>query len=482
MRNIDCRFILPDASAGVARNRSLRLDGEHIVAVDRCDSGACRAILALPALVNAHDHARTVRSSSFGAAGKPLEIWLHYMAMLPPVDAYTAAAVSLARSALGGAGTVMIHYTRVQGITDLVTEVQQVARAARDVGVRVGFAVALRDINPLVYGPSERVLAALPSGVRTDVEKRFCGPPLPVAELMARVDAIAAACDRPDFNVQYGPAGVQWCSPELLRAVADASARTGRRVHMHLLETRYQRAWADSNHPQGIVNYLDEIGLLSPRLTLAHCTWAREAELELIAARGATIAVNTSSNLGIRSGIAPVAAMVTAGCRVALGLDGLALDEDDDALRELRLAGLLHGGTGFSIDVDRGALLAMAFANGRRAVLNCDDDAALVPGNPADVLVLDWDRIDDDRLVPDLDPGDLLFSRATAQHIDELIVAGKAIVRRGQVPGIDLPALKSELMDRLRVGIAQNPTLPATLSTLAHHVAASFDPSHACCW
>jgi 5-methylthioadenosine/S-adenosylhomocysteine deaminase len=342
--------------------------------------------------------------------------------------------------------------------------------------------VALRDINPLVYGPSERVLAALPSGVRTDVEKRFCGPPLPVAELMARVDAIAAACDRPDFNVQYGPAGVQWCSPELLRAVADASARTGRRVHMHLLETRYQRAWADSNHPQGIVNYLDEIGLLSPRLTLAHCTWAREAELELIAARGATIAVNTSSNLGIRSGIAPVAAMVTAGCRVALGLDGLALDEDDDALRELRLAGLLHGGTGFSIDVDRSALLAMAFANGRRAVLNCDDDAALVPGNPADVLVLDWDRIDDDRLVPDLDPGDLLFSRATAQHIDELIVAGKAIVRRGQVPGIDLPALKSELMDRLRVGIAQNPTLPATLSTLAHHVAASFDPSHACCW
>jgi cytosine/adenosine deaminase-related metal-dependent hydrolase len=174
--------------------------------------------------------------------------------------------------------------------------------------------------------------------------------------------------------------------------------------------------------------------------------------------------------------------MVTAGCRVALGLDGLALDEDDDALRELRLAGLLHGGTGFSIDVDRSALLAMAFANGRRAVLNCDDDAALVPGNPADVLVLDWDRIDDDRLVPDLDPGDLLFSRATAQHIDELIVAGKAIVRRGQVPGIDLPALKSELMDRLRVGIAQNPTLPATLSTLAHHVAASFDPSHACCW
>jgi 5-methylthioadenosine/S-adenosylhomocysteine deaminase len=482
MRSIDCEFILPDASARVVRNRSIRFDGERIVAIDACDTRERGAILALPALVNAHDHARTVRSSSFGAAGKPLEIWLHYMAMLPPVDAYVGAAVSLARSALGGVGTVMVHYTRVQGITDLVTEVQQVARAARDVGVRVGFAVALRNINPLVYGPSEPVLAALPSGVRTEVQRRFCGPPLPVHELMARVDAIAAACDRPDFNVQYGPAGVQWCSPELLRAVADASARTGRRVHMHLLETRYQRAWADSNYTQGIVAYLDEIGLLSPRLTLAHCTWACTAELELIAARGATIAVNTSSNLGIRSGIAPVAAMAAAGCRVALGLDGLALDEDDDALRELRLAGLLHCGTGFGIDVDRTALLAMGFANGRRAVLNSDDGGALVTGGPADVLALDWDRVDDDRLFPDLDPCDLLFSRATAKHVDELIVAGKSIVRQGQVVGIDLPKLKSELMDRLRVGIAQNATLPATLSTLAHHVAASFDPLHACCW
>ena len=40
------------------------------------------------------------------------------------------------------------------------TEVAEVARAARDVGVRVGFAVAMRNRNPLVYGPSEPVLAS----------------------------------------------------------------------------------------------------------------------------------------------------------------------------------------------------------------------------------------------------------------------------------------------------------------------------------
>ncbi len=183
---------------------------------------------------------------------------------------------------------------------------------------------------------------------------------------------------------------MQWCTTALLEAVAEASARTGRRVHMHLLETRYQRGWADAEFPDGIVRYLDRIGLLSPRLTLAHCTWARPDELELIGERGATISVSTASNLGLRSGIAPLAEMVRRGCRVALGLDGLALDEDDDGLRDMRLAHLLHGGIGFRIDVKRADILAMAFRNGRRSVLNKDEGGELAAGQPADILLLDW--------------------------------------------------------------------------------------------
>ena len=192
---------------------------------------------------------------------------------------------------------------------------------------------------------------------------------------------------------------------------------------MHLLETRYQRAWADEAYPQGIVRYLDDIGLLSPRLTLAHCTWARPDELELIAERGAIISANASSNLSLRSGIAPVAEMVKRGCRVALGLDGATLDEDDDALRELRLSHLLHGGTGFRIDVSRTAMLASVLRTGRASVLNRDDGGRLAAGEPADLLLLDWNAVDDDRLRPDVDPLDLLFARATARHIREMIVA-----------------------------------------------------------
>jgi cytosine/adenosine deaminase-related metal-dependent hydrolase len=481
MRELHCAHLLASPTTPMQARRVTRLDGERIVAIADAGSREPEPLLAMPALVNAHDHARPVRSSSFGATRKPLETWLHWLMLIPSVDAYLAAAVALARSALGGAGTVMVHYTRVQGLVDLPTEAAQVANAARDVGVRVGFAVALRDRNPLVYGPSEPVLAALQPAARAEVTARLMRAPMPVAEQIALADAVASQCESPNFNVQYGPAAVQWCTPELLEAVAEASARSGRRIHMHLLETRYQRAWADREFPDGIVNYLDRIGLLNTRLTLAHCTWARPAELELIAERGATIVVNTSSNLGLRSGVAPLAEMVRRGCRVALGLDGMALDGDDDFLRELRLAHLLHAGCGFERNLRPADVLIMVVGNGRHSVLNVGPGGWLAPGAPADILLLDWQKLDDERLRADLDPTDLLFARATAHHIHELIVAGRTVVRSGKIAGIDFPLLRDELLAQLRAGIAASSGFMSALGELDQAIATHFAQAAPCC-
>ena len=158
----------------------IRIDGDRIAAVEAAKPPS-RRLLALPALTNAHDHARVTSTTAYGGAGKPLETWIPYLALLPSVDPYLAAAVSLSRSALGGAGAVMVHYTRIQGLTDLPTEAAEVARAAGDVGVRVGFAVAMRNRNPLVYGPSEPVLAAL------SPQARERNPPaLPAAAVAGR--------------------------------------------------------------------------------------------------------------------------------------------------------------------------------------------------------------------------------------------------------------------------------------------------------
>src|SRR5258708_37008382 len=89
-------------------------------------------------------------------------------------------------------------------------------------------------------------------------------------------------------------------------------------------------------YPQGQVRYLEEIGLPLPRLSVAHAIWVRPDEIELLAERGVTVAINACSNLSLRSGIAPVAEMHSRGVALAMGLDGFSFD-DDDAFRELRL-------------------------------------------------------------------------------------------------------------------------------------------------
>ncbi|WP_204270082.1 hypothetical protein, partial [Enterobacter hormaechei] len=80
-------------------------------------------------------------------------------------------------------------HTGVQGLTDYVTEARAVARAAADVGLRIAFGMAMRNTNPLVYGDSAPILAALSEEARADIAARFLAPPLSVAEQMARVDA-----------------------------------------------------------------------------------------------------------------------------------------------------------------------------------------------------------------------------------------------------------------------------------------------------
>jgi cytosine/adenosine deaminase-related metal-dependent hydrolase len=444
--DIAASWVLPDAQGAALANRTIAIRDSAILSLT---PGTGEGALVMPALANAHDHARVARLSQVGSYDVPLEAWLPYLTLIPAVDPYLASAVSFGRSARGGVGSVMAHYTRVQGLTDFPSEARAVAKAARDVGIRMALAVHCRDLNPLVYDPHEKLLAELSPPACECVTRRFLRKPVPAAEQVAMVEAVAADIEKDGVTVQYGPAGVQWCSDTMLRLIGEASARTGRRVHMHLLETKYQRQWADRMFPGGIVQYLDEIGLLNERVSFAHCIYLRPGEMELIAARGATIVVNTSSNFIVSSGLAPIGEFLRRGCRVAMGLDGLSFDEDEDALREMRLAYAVHKASGFDVRMSRADLFRFATVNGRFAVTG-DARAEVTPGAPADLLLLDWKSLSAELVEPDVPPLELLLAKGRQQYVKGLIVAGREVVRDGAVTGIDLPALEGELLAALR--------------------------------
>lgn len=467
MYRFECAWLLAEPGTKPGQpNMRISVNGTRIGSVEQLSSPVPGPRqLVMPALTNAHDHARTFRSATLGAFAKPLEAWLPYLGVLPGIDPYLCATTSFARSVRHGVTNLMVHYTRVQGGMAYVDEALAVARAARDVGIHIGFAVSLRDRNGIGLCNDAAMLAALRPVLREPVAQRLAVKPVPAAEQLAVVEALSAALAadeslQPYVTLQYGPTAVQWCSTPLLEAVAQASDNSGRPVHMHLLETRYQREWADQAFPQGILQYLDDIGLLNPKLTLAHCTWARPAELALLAKRGVAIAINTSSNLGLKSGIAPVAEMLRQGCRIAMGLDGMAFNEDDDALHEMRLAYELHRGWGFDNCLSPAQLWAFAAQNGRRSVRGTAEspaDGLLAPGTAADLLVLNWDELDNDSLFEDVDPMDLLLARAQGLHIDQVLAAGRRVVMGGVVTGIDESALKAELLARTRAALAATP-------------------------
>ncbi len=424
----------------------------------------------IPGLVNAHDHGRGLRPLAMGAPDAALEAWLWDLWRAPPTDPYLTSVVAFGQMALSGVTTVV--HNHLPQSHDLVTEGKAVARAARDVGLRLAFVVPVIDRNLAGYDGGAAVREQLAAGDYAQL--RQAQAQLPVDEQISQVAEIADAIDGPDIVTQFGPPGPQWLSEDGLKKVGEAATAQDRRVHIHLLETRLQRRWMDDHHPGGAHACLREAGLLNERLTIAHGVWLRPDEIAALSDAGATLALNTSSNLRLASGIANGALLDAGRLRLALGLDGMAIDDDADMLRESRLAALLLGPRGFDRQgIDRSAILRALFADGRVAH-DGKIGQGLVAGADADCVTLSLDRIGGDRLDDDVHTlADLAFGRWSSASVRDVHVAGRRIVADGRLTGVDLPAAEAELAHAARAARKVSPP-PAWIATArAARVAAS---------
>jgi 5-methylthioadenosine/S-adenosylhomocysteine deaminase len=63
----------------------------------------------------------------------------------------------------------------------------------------------------------------------------------------------------------------------------------------------------------------------------------------------------------------------------------------------------------------------------------------------------------------------------------ELVVAGRPIVRDGRVLGIDYPALRADMLARLRSAMAQDAAFAAAIGELDRAVTQHFEAEPPCC-
>lgn len=142
-------------------------------------------------------------------------------------------------------------------------------------------------------------------------------------------------------------------APDLLRAVADASA--GGPISIHLGESAEELeflrtgggawrailealgAWAPAwQAPRcGPVEYLDRLGLVTDRLLAVHAVQLADPALARLAEAGATVVTCPRSNRWVGAGTPPIERFYASGVRVAVGTDSLASVEDLNLFSEL---------------------------------------------------------------------------------------------------------------------------------------------------
>ena len=375
-------------------------------------SGPAPWLVVVPLLVNAHDHGRGAGHVLAGIPDGPLEAWIMSLRDHPPTtqDALVGDGCALMLASGIGASVICVN---PQG-PDTTAEVAAAAGAVQRLGVRAAvvypFADAMEDLDGRARDAA---------GWSADE----------VVHRLDAVEAIAAEHEGELIEVQLGPVGPQWVSETTLAAVGAHARRTGRRVHMHLLESRAQRAWADRTYPEGVIELLRRSDLLGPHVCFAHGTQLRPDEMAALAASGCVLSLNASSNLRLSSGFAPVAAAQAADVEVGAGLDGLALGDEADYWTELRLLrGIGQAQTGAVVDA--ASLFERLLRGGRQALGACAPEAVSV-GHVADFVVLDLTPYR--HLAGDggWSLADIALAAGRPERIREVWVGGTAVLRRG---------------------------------------------------
>ena len=454
---------LPDANSPAQTRFALLVEGSRIADAGPYDALRARypdapvsggaGLVMMPALVNSHDHGRGLGTAPLGVPDDLLEIWLPGLWSQPTIDPYLAAAYDGLRLLRSGVCAVAHSHNPRDWLTQDV-EAAATLRGYADAGIRVAFHPVIVDQNGLIYDDLPGFLASLPPVLRPEAERFAAPPPLTSEAYFAMCgDLFARHHDENEHTVhiQVSPAGGQWCSDELIMAAVGFARERGTRVQMHLLETRYQRAYATRRWGMSFVQHLDAIGALGPWLTCAHMVWVDVADLELLAARGVAVAHNPSSNLRLRSGIAPVPEMLRAGVTLGVGLDGHSLDEDQDYLRELRLAWTLANRPGAGSDtIAARTVWRLGTSGGALATFGADAPlGTLTPGALADLVLLDWEAVRGAWFAPEADPFEVLLRRGSAAHVVHTLVGGRWVVRDGRSTTLDetqiVAAIRAEL-------------------------------------
>ncbi|MCL2601998.1 MAG: amidohydrolase family protein, partial [Treponema sp.] len=231
--------------------------------------------------------------------------------------------------------------------------------------------------------------------------------------------------------------------PAAWQASAEFAAENNMRLHLHLSETAAEHSACVAKYGKTPAQVLNEAGVFSHKVTAAHCCHLTEADMDILAAAGATAAHCPVSNLKLSSGVAPAAKMLERGVNVALGTDGVCSNNNHDLFEEIKTAALLQKYiTGDPSAVPALQAIKMATVNGARGQGREHESGRIATGFDADLIML---NLDAPHFIPLNDPCAAVAYAAQGSDVCLTMVQGRVLYENGEHTTIDIEKVRYEV-------------------------------------
>ncbi len=407
--------------------------------------------VVMPGLVNAHHHGRGVTTFQNGCIDDCLETWILSGWGRRPYDHYLMTLYTSILMIESGTTTTMYNHAQTPAI-GLNDDVSEVLRGFADSGMRTAFSVYFRERNRVVYQDDDQFMSSLPADLSTSLRKFLAAVDLSEEDYFSVFRGLHQQYSGDAYSkvtVLLSPSNVHWVSDDFLLRIKEEATRTNSAIHIHLVESPYQKEYGLRTWGHTPVKHLNTLGFLGPEVSCAHSVWLTDQDIDIMAQTGATVCHNPSSNLRLKNGISPVNALLGKGVNVALGTDSTAINDDDDMIQEMRLAAKLHRQPG----LDQPALsshqaLRMATTNGARPTSLQDKIGTLETGRFADLVLLNLNAMTEPYTDDGLDVVDLLLYRGKATHVDTVMIQGEVVVKDGRFIKMDRAEVLREIKEQ----------------------------------
>jgi aminodeoxyfutalosine deaminase len=327
------------------------------------------AVAILPALVNAHAHLELSWMRGRVEPGTAMPAWAARL-----IGAREAEGSAAGDAARREAIVAAIAEMRATG-TGLVGDVGNTLEACEPLAAAGMSAVLFHELlgfraaDPIAQvEAAQRRIAAVPCGDRV---RPTVAPHAPYSVSPAFFRAIGAAAGDGPLSVHLGE------SAEEIRFLRDGSG-----AWRELLERL--SAWTPEWTPPacGPVEYIERLGLLTPRLLAVHGVQFDADDLRRLTEADATLVTCPRSNRWTGAGEPPIGRFYASGVRVALGTDSLASVEDLSLFREMAAVRRL------APDVSARRILRSATLDGATALGFGDELGSLTPLKRADLIAV----------------------------------------------------------------------------------------------